>query len=1021
MKKPKKYWKGLEELNKDSDFEKDKHKEFPNFLPFEKGILEENGVSRDRRDFLKMFGFGVAAVSLASCEMPVQKAIPYLNKPEEITPGVANWYASSYSEGGDYCSILVKTREGRPIKIEGNELSNITRGGVSSRVHASILGLYDIDRLKNPLKAGAESSWEEVDEEIIAKLSAIKEKEGNIIILTSTIISPSTKRVISDFIENYPTAKHITYDPVSYSGIINANEKCFEKPIVPSYNFDKANVILSFGADFLGTWLSPIEFTKQYVKNRRPENGSMSRHIQFETNLTITGAKADVRVPIKPSQIGIAVLNLYNHIAKSTGAAAVSVDKFELAGNLIENTAKELLKNKGKSLVISGSNDAAIQEVINSINELLGNYTSTIDLNNPSNQKQGNDGVVATLVKSMNNGDVDGLLMYNVNPVYNYTRPDEFKEGLKKVGLKISFCGKNDETASFADYNCPEDHYLESWNDAEPKKGYFSICQPTIRTLFNTRPAQESLLKWSGNNQKYYDYIRKYWRENLFTQQNKYLSFKTFWNKCIHDGVFELNHEPSQSNEFKGDVESASNSIKGNYSISNSTLELVLYEKVAIGNGNEANNPWLQEVPDPISKATWDNYVGISPRLAKELDLKQEDVVSVSAEGVSSIELPILVQPGQAYKTVAIALGYGRTKAGRTADGVGKNAYPFATVIDGNVQCFNKNVQLSKLDGTYPLAQTQTHHTYLGRPIIKETTLEEYKNDSKAGNLDREVVKKNLVTLYDKFEPKGHHWAMVIDLNACTGCNACVVSCGAENNVPVVGKNEVKLRREMHWLRIDRYYSSSADDDHVPEEDNPEVTFQPMLCQHCDNAPCENVCPVAATNHSSEGINQMAYNRCIGTRYCANNCPYKVRRFNWFDYAATDGFPYNEKDLWPGEKDDWGMLEDLPRMALNPDVIVRGRGVMEKCSFCIQRIQAGKLDAKKEQRNIKDGEVKSACQQSCPANAIVFGDLLDPESEVSKLYKNDRMYHVLEELHVLPSVGYLTKVKNKNKDDNKDV
>jgi len=1030
MKKTKKYWKGIEELNKEPEFEKNKVKEFGDYLPFDEGILKENGVKADRREFLKMFGFGMAAVSLASCEMPVKKAIPYLNKPEEITPGVANWYASTYSQGGDYCGILVKTREGRPIKIEGNPES-ITKGGVSARVHASVLDLYDITRLKNPLKGGNDATWQEVDKEIMEKLNTIKEKNGNVVIVSSSIISPTTKQIINDFVnhsasrpsdvtgETSPTTRHVTYDAISCSGMINANKDCFEKPTIPTYHFEKANTILSIECDFLGSWLSPVQFTKQYVQNRKPEKKKMSRHIQLETRLSLTGASADFRVPIKPSQVGPVITNLYNAIAVLAEAQPLTfnAEKFELAGNAIKNSAKELWDNRGKSLVVCGSNDPYIQILVNAINVLLENYGNTIDLDNPTHLKQGIDNEFTELISQMNNGIVDAIILYDANPVYHYPKSKEFVDALKKVDLKISLAGKKDETASLVDYVCPDHHYLESWNDAEPSKGIYGICQPTINPIFNTRPAQESLMLWAGHDHEYLEAIKDYWAENIFPKQNKYLTFSTFWNSSVHDGIFELPQEIAQAYEIKIDISMAGDRNAPKYSTSSKKTELILYEKVAIGDGRSANNPWLQELPDPISKVTWDNYVAIAPKYAEEMGLKQEDLVKVAANG-NTVELPVVVQPGQAYGTVAIAVGYGRTMAGKTGDNVGKNASPLAAA-DNTVHLMNMDVTVTHSEGQYPLAQTQTHDTLVGRPIIKETTLGEYVNNPASGNEDREKIKKSLVTLYEKFEPEGHHWAMVIDLNACTGCGACVVSCSAENNVPVVGKNEVRMRREMHWLRIDRYYSESASDDHAAETDNPDVTFQPMLCQHCDNAPCENVCPVAATNHSSEGINQMAYNRCIGTRYCANNCPYKVRRFNWFDYADNDSFPGNTKGIWDGEGDSWGMTKDLPRMALNPDVVVRSRGVMEKCTFCIQRIQGAKLEAKKDERDVKDGEVKTACQQSCPADAIKFGDLLDPNSEVSKLYKNERMYHVLEELHVLPSIGYLTQVRNKKETDKK--
>ena len=1053
----KQYWKGLEELRNDSEFIKQKNQEFAEELPLEEifSSKAQNNSSTGRRDFLKILGFGVGVATLAACETPVKKTIPYLIKPEEITPGVANYYASTYFDGRDYCSIIVKTREGRPIKIEGNELSNVTKGGTNARVQASVLNLYDMSRLKNPLMGKGPATWNAVDKAVMDKLSSKatdkKDDKGkggnstNVRILSSTIISPSTKSVIADFTKKYPGTKHISYDAVSFSGMRIANEATFGTAMIPSYNFDKAKAIVSFDADFLANWLSPIEYSKQYVANRKlrgsNKSAEMSKHIQFETALSLTGSNADDRIAIKPSEMGAAVLALYNKLNGSSGGGSLNKN-IEKA---IDDAAKELSENKGSALVVSGSNDKNVQILVNEINQMLNSYGNTIDTTNYSNLQQGNDEEVMDLIRDMNDGKVDALILYNVNPYYTLSKvkADEFKKGCEKVGLKVTFADREDETASLDGFIvAPDHHFLESWNDAEPRKGFYSLTQPTINPLFSTRAAQESLMIWAGiENKSYRDYIQDYWKKNLFTEGNpkeKHLLYQDFWNKSLQDGVVEMGsinstgnskEAPKETVKDKGQKLPKSSNKAGDAaanvakSSGGSGFELVVYEKVGLGNGNQANNPWLQELPDPISKICWDNYLALSPATAKKMGFKQGDVATVSANGYS-VDIVIIEQPGQAADTGSLAIGYGRTNAGKTSSAatqvIGVNAYPFSQVINGSIQYFT--IANVKGNGkTYDLASTQTHHTMMGRPVVKNATLDEYKKEAKAGNEQEYVVtmdgkkKPEEVDLWDApdnpIRNPNHLWGMTIDLNSCIGCGACVVACTAENNVAVVGKAEVMRSREMHWIRIDRYYSSDADPKNEDDKgdlkkmedpsEQPKVFFQPIMCQHCNHAPCETVCPVIATSHSSEGLNQMTYNRCVGTRYCANNCPYKVRRFNWFKYSDNPQFDFN-------------MNDDLGKMVLNPDVVVRSRGVMEKCSMCVQRIQAGKLDAKKEKRKVKDGEIKTACMQSCPTNAIVFGDWNDKESKLSEnaIGKEERAYHLLEELDVKPNIVYLTKIRN---------
>jgi len=1041
----KRYWKGIEEFTNDPEFVKNADKEFPEYLP----IGDESGSSR--RDFLKMMGFGVAAASLAACEAPIRKAIPYLNKPETIDPGIPNYYASTYTQGGDYCSVVVKTREGRPIKIEGNRLSKISQGGSSAQVQASVLSLYDKERLTEPKKDGSGVSWDTLDTEVIQKLSAVSSSGGLIRIISNTLMSPTLVQAINEFKDKFPGTEHITYDPQSASGMLAANESSFGIRALPSYNFN-TNTIVSIGADFLGTWISPAEYAKQYAINRKVSAAkrNMSRHYHFESNVSLTGANADYRGTMKPSEEGAVVVTLYNLIASKAGTS--SVGSAQSQTRYLKKAANDLWNSRGKSIVVSGSNDPAIQTLINGINEMLGNYGSSfyspISFVRQANYRKGDDVAMDTFVDDIKAGKVGGVIFYNCNPVYNHPRGSEIVEGLAKTSVSVSTSDRMDETASSSAFVAPDHHYLESWGDAEPQKDSFSLCQPTILPLFNTRQGGESLLTWSGNTTPYFDYVKSYWEANMY-KGSESLYFQHFWDKSLQDGVVERPVEESVSgaaepNETTGaspsstNAEAAASSIARNYT-GGSGFELCLYSKVGIGDGTQANNPWLQEMPDPITKGVWDNYVTISQSDAAALNIVSRYSITnkarLSVNGVA-YDMPVIIQPGQAKGTIGLALGYGRTHAGRVANGVGVDVNPFVSKVNGhNYFSVTSGVTLEGLGETYQVAQTQTHSTFMGREnVIQETILSKYKADPKNARsynptihswTDENGFKPGEISLWKGHKYPNHHWGLTIDMNSCTGCSACTIACQSENNIPVVGRQEVINRRDLHWMRIDRYYSSDAELDDLKgleiASDNPEITFQPMMCQHCNNAPCETVCPVAATTHSTEGLNMMAYNRCIGTRYCANNCPYKVRRFNWFKYHDNKQFTKNTS-----------MNNDLGKMVLNPDVVVRSRGVMEKCTFCVQRLQDGKLAAKLEKRRPKDGEINVACAGACPADALVFGDMNDPESRISKLlkikdYKGDgninktmeeeRAYTVLEEVGTKPNVVYLAKVRNKDKEE----
>ena len=975
------YWKSVEELHNGPRYTG----EFPGGLPASSSRPEAT-----RRDFLALMGFSLAAVGLAGCRAPVQNAIPFLVGSDQIIPGVSNWYATTCRGCASSCSLLVKQRDGRPIKIEGNSASTLFGSGTCATGQATVLSLYDDERLRGPLWHGQPVKWDEIDQHVLESLSAVRASQRQVVLLSGTLTSPSTKEIIAEWSKRDPNFRHVVYDAVSLSAMRAANAQSFSQSAIPHYSFDKARVIVGLEADFLGTWLSPVEFARQYAANRKPE-GTPSLHIQFESGMSVTGSNADVRVPVAPSQLGAVAVALLRRVERKAGGSAVAGDD-PVDAKKLDAVADELWKHRGESLVVSGSNDISVQVVVNALNASLGNIGKTIDLTRPSLQRSGDDAAMTELVEKLHRGEIHTLVMYGVNPGYDYPDATRFLEGLDKVALSISFSDRRDETSSHAHAVCPDHHFLEAWGDAEPVETNFSLAQPLIAPLFETRAAQTSLLKWLGHEQPdYYAYLREYWQKNMFPRQKELQSFEPFWERSVQDGVVVLPStraavEPKFHGDWKPavdkileDAKHAQASAKGDH------YELHVYESVALRDGRHANNPWLLELPDPISKVTWGNYAAVGPALAKKLSLSDGDVVRLKT-GKGDVELPVFTQPGQGAGTISVALGFGRKQVGRAGQNVGVNAFPLTSMESGSHRYSAMNVQLEKTGHSEKIGSTQTHFSMEGRPIVLETTLEELHKGAEAHG-----EAEALPTLWKERLQGEHSWGMAIDMNACTGCSACVVACQAENNVPVVGKDQIERTRIMHWIRIDRYYSG-------PEE-NPVSVHQPMMCQHCQNAPCETVCPVLATTTSSEGLNQQVYNRCIGTRYCANNCPYKVRRFNWYNYTENPRFDFN-------------MDNPLGRMVLNPDVAVRSRGVMEKCSLCVQRIQLAKNVALQGKRELADGEIQTACQQACPTQAIIFGDLKDPNSRVSQMHRSQRNYQVLEDLGTRPNVGYLKKVRN---------
>lgn len=1023
-------------------------------------LLEDDavsGIQANRRDFLKMLGFGISAATLASCEMPIKKAIPYTVASDEIVPGVANYYASTFVNGGDYCSILVKTREGRPIKIEGNPLSPISKGGTSSRAQASVLSLYDTNRLKNAARLNggkAENiAWNDLDTEIGNALNA----GSRIRIISPTILGLTSKKVIREFTSKFPNTKHVMYDAVSSAGLLQAMQNCLGVRAIPDYRFDLAQTIVSFNADFLGTWISPVEYASQYVTNRKvdAEKPSMSRHFQVESQMSLTGSNADHRILVRPSEQGSAIIALYNLVAAKTGGNSLPGGEInEKAKASLTKAAEALVANKGKSLVVCGNNSIDQQTIVLGINQLLGNIGSTVGMTRLSYQRQGNEADLISAINEMNSGQVDAVFLWNANPAYDTPMSTKFSEAISKVGIRVSLNTLLDESTLLCNFSAPDHHYLESWGDAEPKRGIYSLIQPAINPIHNTRQAEHSLLVWCKSamlntqvEQPYYDYLRNSWKESFGATNN---DTQAFWDKCLHDGVYEAAITTENLN-FAGNLANAASKIKPS---SGSGLEVAITENIGIGGGQYANNPWLQEIPEPVSRCAWGNYVGVpisfdgDRRFTSFEDIKEDGTIVDLTLNNQKLQLGAIKQFGTMPGTISVALGYGRKNGGVCGTGIGTDVYPFLTTDEnGHIQYYIENAALKQagigLEKSF--ACVQHHHTlgvkaiekssgkvinadeaaliddafkpltkgYQGsltdRTILKTSTISELKEKIEELKEKRhEAQELNNNSLYPSYEYQynvGHHWGMHVDLNACIGCSACAVACVAENNVPMVGKREVSRHHEMTWLRIDRYYYGSVD--------NPNVVYQPMMCQHCTNAPCENVCPVNATNHSSEGLNQMAYNRCVGTRYCANNCPFKVRRFNWYDYAQTDLFPGNSKMI-AGETDTPYYGENLIRMVLNPDVTVRTRGVIEKCSFCVQRIQESKLNAKRESRPLMANEVKTACQTACPTGAITFGDMNNENSQLAKNLKNPLNYIVLEEIGVRPVVNYSMKVTNRD-------
>lgn len=1004
------YWRSFKELHNDHDFINSTKKEFSEE---QKNSFDLKDLSHlSRRKFLALLGAS-AALAGAGCSDYRDKGeiIPYNDKPEEIIAGVPNYYASTCTACNNACGILIKTREGRPIKVDGNPDHPVSEGKICAKGQASILSLYDPERIASPkLKSEfgyTDITWKQADENIIKALDFAGSNE--IALISHKILSPTTKKLLNDFSAKYPAVKIYSYELFNEEIKKSAWKKCYGDEIYPLIKWNEAKIILSLEGDFLGTDQDKVENTRLFSEGRDVNDLSkFSRLYVVEGNLSLTGMNADYRFRLRPDAQLEFVLSLLKELSNygisNTGlnlsnfSLQAFAKKYSLNEKNLKSIITDLLNNKGKSIIYAGATlPEEVHIAVNYLNDLLGNKnlyqpdSTRKDIMPLSNNTELND-----LVLKMKSGKVACLINLNSNPIYHLPEDLGFKEGLKNVPTVISLVESVNETSELSKYILPINHDFESWGDFEVRNNFISLQQPVIAQLQNTRQKEAILLTWVGGDTNLYDdkiyhnYLMKRWEAEVYPQLNSVMSFKQFWFASLHDGVVKYKSSNLTISDFNTSILGEVNTTLRNLS----AYVLILKNSYAIGDGRFANNGFLQELPHPVSKITWDNYAAVSEKTAKENVLGENDLVSISVDG-RKLEIPVFVQPGCADNTISIELGYGRSAAGIVGTGVGFNA----NVLCSHKANSSKIYSLSKIvkaSGTYGLASTQEHHAFDNeltkdiekkRKIIQEGTVELYSKNKKFLKSNNE---HELESVYDPHPYPGLKWGMSIDLNKCTGCSECITACNIENNVPVVGKDQILKSREMMWLRIDRYYSG--------EINEPQVSNMPMLCQHCDQAPCENVCPVVATNHSPDGLNQMVYNRCVGTRYCSNNCPYKVRRFNFFNFRDHFRDSYQEGELLS--------------LMFNPEVTVRSRGVMEKCTFCVQRISEARAEATRNGRTVKGSDVRTACQDACGTNAIQFGDINNKEEEFYKYRNHDLGYYVLEDLNVKPNVTYIARLRN---------
>jgi MoCo/4Fe-4S cofactor protein with predicted Tat translocation signal len=970
------YWRSLEELAATPEFQEMLHREFP------KGASEwVDSVSR--RGFLQLMGASLAMAGMTGCtKLPLEPIVPYVKQPEEVVPGRPMFYATATTLSGYASPVLVESHLGRPTKIEGNVNHPASLGGTDIFAQASILGMYDPDRSQTITKSGDVNSWPEFVKEIKGPLAVQRGLGGaGIRILTPTISSPTLADQLRAFLKIYPQAKWHVYEPVNRDNVLEGAKLAFGQPLETQYRLENADVIVSLDADFLyAGFPGSTRYIRDFAKRRNPD-APMSRFYAIESTPTSTGAKADHRVPVRASEVE----EFIKAVMPTNGrqlADAASLDRPALV--YASRLSADLARHTASSLVIAGDHQPpGVHALAHALNAQLGNigktvfYTDSVHAN-PVNQTES----LRDLVADMRAGKVDLLVIMGGNPVYDAPADLGFGDALKNsnVSLRIHHGLYQNETSEYCHWHVNEAHYLESWSDGRAYDGTVSIVQPLIAPLYAGKSAHELVSALSGiSDASGYDIVRGYWQK-----QHTQADFDAFWRKSLHDGWVEGTTYSPKS------VSAKTTGVPAPASAADKSLEINFRRDPSIYDGQFANNGWLQELPKPMSKLTWDNAVLVGPKMAEREGLKTEDMVTLELGG-RKITGPVWIQAGHPDNSVTVHLGYGRTRAGRAGTGAGFNVYPLRTT---SALWFATGGKLTKTGETYKLASTQGYQTMdtpegTPRPLVREANLEKYHKQPKFAQEEQPPKELTLYPGYD-YAKQDYAWGMAIDMNSCVGCNNCIVACQSENNIAVVGKEQVVRGRHMHWLRVDAYYQG--------DRDNPKAYFQPVPCMQCENAPCELVCPVGATVHSSEGLNDMVYNRCVGTRYCSNNCPYKVRRFNFLLFQDWDTPQY--------------------KMMRNPDVSVRSRGVMEKCTYCVQRINERRIDAEREDRKINDsqheGELQTACQQSCPAGAIIFGNINDPNSRVTKLKAQDRNYGLLADLNTRPRTTYLAEIRNPN-------
>jgi molybdopterin-containing oxidoreductase family iron-sulfur binding subunit len=961
------YWRSLEELADTPAFQEALHREFP------QGASElTDPVSR--RNFVKLMGASLALAGVTACtRQPTEKIVPYVRQPEEIIPGRPLFFATAMPLAGVATPLIVESHEGRPTKIEGNPEHPLNRGTTDVFSQASVLGLYDPDRSRTITRLGEIQPWGQFLTVIKNAVESRRALGGaGIRLLTGAVTSPTLAAQIQQLLTEFPSSKWHQWEPAGRGTVRAGAQLAFGEVVETHYQLLPARVILSLDADFLSSGPSSLRLSREFSENRRLTAGKreMVRLYAVESTPTTSGSVADHRLPMQAGAIHGFALALAGALGvPGVPSAAPAGPGSAWLGPIV----RDLQANRGASVVIVGDEQPPeVHALGHAINQALGNVWTTVVYTEPILASPVDElASITELANDMEAGRVDLLLMIGTNPVYTAPADLHFADRISKVALRVHVGLHHDETAALSQWHVPEAHYLESWSDARTADGTVSIIQPLIAPLFAGRTAHEiiaAMTKQAG--QSPYDIVRAYWQGRTGTQGP---AFEAFWRKALHDGFIPDTAAAPKTVTVKSVGSTTPRPGRG--------LEIVYRPDPSIYDGRFANNGWLQELPKPHTKLTWDNAALVSPGTAQRLGLHKEDVVELRHRG-RRLKAAVWILPGQAPDSVTLHLGYGRTRAGQVGNGMGVNAYQLRT---GQSLWSEYGLEIGKTGEHYELATTQNQQTMEGRAIVRSATLEEFSKHPDFAHEMAEAPPRNL-TLYPEYEYKGYKWAMAIDQNVCTGCNACVIACQSENNIPVVGKTEVNRGHRMHWLRIDRYYRGDAE--------APEAFNQPVPCMHCENAPCEVVCPVAATSHSGEGLNDMTYNRCVGTRYCSNNCPYKVRRFNFLLYS------------------DW--QTPTLKMMRNPDVTVRSRGVMEKCTYCVQRINAAKILAEREDRKVRDGEIVTACQAACPSNAIVFGDLNDPKSRVVALKAEPLNYGLLDELNTRPRTTYLAVVRNVN-------